>query len=564
MFLKKNSYIIILLFLTTIIFFPGSIAGDFEKVYFLAKIPLDYDLSIGQFNILSAKQLNEYIGDPEFLRIEPFISRNYIFIFLLSYLIKFINFLNIFFSLNENELKFTTELIISFFPSFLFLSSSLLIYKSYEKKVESNILLFGIFLFFFSSYLLNFLSSHFFAEATIIFLLSLRIYLKQKQVGLVYLAIIDLLLIKIRVTCFVIVAYFIIEEIIKNKTKFKSYIHYFLIIIILSILYNYFTFQTDNNEIIGRITKSACAFGENFQKIIFQYIYKIFLSYFSLTVGVIFIFPLFILFIFQLLKNLSDKILILKFLTLGAIISLFALEEYWYLPAGISGHRGIAPFLIIIFPDIIDCLKDLMKKNAKVTLFSGFFLYLVFFPSLEYRNTVGFFSSCGTINKPCISFYTMFDQELTYLTKAESSADEEISKHKCRHPNLFSNSNIKMHAGIYGWRVILNKLLDNEKIRIYYKKTDGLKKKFNYKTYNENYKKGYFEQNTIHFIPHTMISRIPYTLNLRFNLISDKKIFNNLNFNSSLTAIINSLSLLIKLFYMIFPIYFFLRKFKII
>ena len=149
MSLKKNFYIIILLFLTTILFFPGSIAGDFEKVYSLAKIPVDYDISISQFNILSSEQLDEYLRDPDFRRLEPFVSRNYIFIFLISYLIKFINFLNIFFSLNENELKFTTELIISFFPSFLFLSSSLLIYKSYEKKVESNILLFGIFLFFF-------------------------------------------------------------------------------------------------------------------------------------------------------------------------------------------------------------------------------------------------------------------------------------------------------------------------------------------------------------------------------------------------------------------------------
>ena len=110
----------------------------------------------------------------------------------------------------------------------------------------------------------------------------------------------------------------------------------------------------------------------------------------------------------------------------------------------------------------------------------------------------------------------------------------------------------------------VKKFTGKDKVRIYYKESGGLDEKFNYKIINKNYKKGYFDQDIIHFIPHTMISRIPYTLNLRFNLISDKKIFNNLNFNSSLTAIINSLSLLIKLLYMIFPIYFFLRKFKII
>lgn len=565
MLIKKDFYVILLLFVTTIIFFPGSIAGDFEKVYQMAKILVDYDISIKEFNTLNSDQINEYIRSKDFKRTEPFVLRNYIFIFLSSLLLKLIYFFNSFILLNANEIKFLIELIFSFFPSFLFLISSLLIFKSYEKKIDNNILLFGIFLFFFSSYLINYLSSHFFAEATMIFLISLRIYLKEKNVNLFFLAIIDFLLIKIRVTCYVIVLYFIIEEILKNKTKIKSFAYYLLILIVLSLAYKYLAFQTDENEIIGRIIKSACAFKENLNSVFFNYIYKIFLSYFSLTLGIVFVFPLFILFIIKLIKNYKDKIIILKFLTVGAIVSLFALEEYWYLPAGISGHRGISPFLLIIFPEIIDSLKDLMKKNTKVTLFSGFFLYLVFFPSLEYRNTVGLFSACGTINKPCISFYTMFDQELAYLYRPGYTVeDTEISKHKCRHPNLFSNSNIKMHAGIYGWRVILNKLLDNEEIRIYYKKTDGLKKKFNYKIYNENYKKGYFDQNIIHFIPHTMISRIPYTLNSNLELVEDKKILNDLKINSSFVKLTYLVNVLVILFYMFFPIWFFLKRFKII
>ena len=234
------------------------------------------------------------------------------------------------------------------------------------------------FYFFFSSYLINYLSSHFFAEASIIFLISLRIYLKEKNVSLFFLAIIDFLLIKIRVTCYVLVLYFIIEEIFKNKTKIKFFFYYFLTLIILIFLYKFLAFQTDENEIIGRIIKSACAFNENFNNIIYNYIYKIFLSYFSLTLGIIFVFPLFILFIVELFRNFKNKITIFKFLTLGAIVSLFALEEYWYLPAGISGHRGISPFLIIIFPEIINCLKFLLNKNLKITLFSGFFIFDIF------------------------------------------------------------------------------------------------------------------------------------------------------------------------------------------
>ena len=97
MFVKKDFYIILLLFVTTIIFFPGSIAGDFEKIYSMAKILVDYNISLTEFNSLSSDQINEYIRDRDFKRTEPFVLRNYIFIFLLSLLIKLIYFLNNFF-----------------------------------------------------------------------------------------------------------------------------------------------------------------------------------------------------------------------------------------------------------------------------------------------------------------------------------------------------------------------------------------------------------------------------------------------------------------------------------
>ena len=121
-----------------------------------------------------------------------------------------------------------------------------------------------------------------------------------------------------------------------------------------------------------------------------------------------------------------------------------------------------------------------------------------------------------------------------------------------------------MHAGIYGWRIILSKILDKDKIRVYYKKSDGLKEKFNYKTFNENYNKGYFDQDIIHFIPHTMISRIPYTLDSKSELISDKKILNRLNINSSIIVLTYIINLTVILIYLFFPIWFFLKRFKII
>ena len=549
-----------MLFVTTLIFFPGSIAGDFEQVYSMAKIIVDFDISIKEFNSLNSQQINEYIRSPDFIGTEPFVLRNYVFIFLLSYLVKFLNFLNIFLLFNESELKFVTELIISFFPTFLFLFSPFLLYKSYENKFNKNILLFGIFLFFFSSYLINFVSSHFFAEASIFFLISLRIYLKQKGVGLLYLTLIDFLLIKIRVTCYVIVAFFLMEEFLKKKTKLKKYFIYLLIMISLSLIYKLLSFQSNENEIIGKILKSACIFDENITSIVFNYFNKIYLSFFSLNLGILFIFPLFILFIYNLVKNFKDKVIILKFLTISIIISLFALEEYWYLPAGISGHRGIAPFLVIIFPEILKVLKSLIKKDYKITVFTGFLLYLFFFTSVDYRSTTGFWSMCGTINKPCISFFTLFNKELDYLYRSKT----EIAKKKCRHPNLFSNSDLRMHPGVYGWRVLSSKLLGKNEIRIYYKKTDGLKEKFKYDSKNINYQKGYFDQKIVHFIPHTMISRISYAVNLKLDLASDKKIINEFKINSTTKKIINFSSFFIMFFYMFFPIYFFSKRFKII
>ena len=61
-----------------------------------------------------------------------------------------------------------------------------------------------------------------------------------------------------------------------------------------------------------------------------------------------------------------------------------------------------------------------------------------------------------------------------------------------------------------------------------------------------------------------MISRVPYVLNLKFELTSDKKIISNYDFNTNLINFLNYLSLAVILFYLIFPIYFFLRRFKVI
>ena len=134
----------------------------------------------------------------------------------------------------------------------------------------------------------------------------------------------------------------------------------------------------------------------------------------------------------------------------------------------------------------------------------------------------------------------------------------------CRHPNLFTNSDIRMHQEYIWMENNSIKINSDEKIKIYFKKTDGLKEKFNYTILNNNYNKGYFDQDIIHFIPHTMISRVPYVLNLKFELTYDKKIISNYDFNTNMINFLNYLSLAVILFYLIFPIYFFLRRFKII
>ena len=55
---------------------------------------------------------------------------------------------------------------------------------------------------------------------------------------------------------------------------------------------------------------------------------------------------------------------------------------------------------------------------------------------------MGLYSMCGTINKPCISYFTMFQKELDHLYNAKDEYGSEVT---CRHPNLFTHSDIRMH-----------------------------------------------------------------------------------------------------------------------
>ena len=564
--LKKSTYTILLIFVSSILFFPGSIAGDFEKVYSISKVILDFNLSIFEFNHSDGAKINELTNEGGFRRIDSFINRNYLFIISIAFILKFISFINSFLGVAPNELKFITEMIISYIPTFLFFLSIYLIFKTYEKKFESKYILLTIFFFFFCSYLINYMSSHFFAEIFIFFLISLRVYLKSKNTSLIILAIIDFFLIQTRITCIVIVAYFIIEAFLEKKLNLKKIFIFIIFLSTLSYFFGLISYQTgDSGVIVGRIMKSICFFDDSFY-IFYQYLYKIYLSFFSLTLGIFFTFPAFVIFILILIKQYNNKLIILKFLTIGAIISLFALEEYWFLPAGISGHRGIGPFLIILFPNILQFIVENKHRIRKLTFVFIGLLYLLNLPSLNYRTTLAFYSQCGNIDTICNNFFSKFVNELDHLYYNSNSYND--TGLTCRHPNLFTNTDIRMHPGVFGWRVIVAKTMNKEYVNVIYKKTDGLDPRYNsILSENKNYSKGYFKQKIVHFVPQTLISRINYILNteIEFDQRSDKKIMKNFHKSSEvLKFIAKFLNIFVYLFYAFFPIYYFLRKFKTI
>ncbi len=453
----KPFVITFLFFLLVLTHFSGTVTGDEEKVYNFID---SFIRSESNFIIW----LNNPIDNCEIWNKchSAFLKHNlgWFFFNLIFYKISEIIF---FFKDFINE-RVLIELSLSFFNTSLFFLSFFILYKIFSQKFTKSLTLAGIILLIYGSYLNN-LSSGGYIETIILFLLSLRLtFLYKKNLetqDYVFIAIIDSFLISLRFFYFwVALIFLIINFNFIKKNKFKIMCYFLCLLPIILIFYNiqniiptYAYLNTNELNTLNlidyyfiKIQRSFCV--DNIFDLILIYSERVFRSFFSLSVGILFIFPLFI---FALFSN-NKKIIIAKLFILVGFICAFSLEQNFYLPAGISGHRGLAPLIVIFLPEIIEFLEKIYKSKSHKYYITLFILFILLFtPSLYYRST--------------LAHYTVFTKSFMKENKilnTESVLVTEKKVPKCYKPESFVHNNLIMNPGVLGWKILIFKELNKE------------------------------------------------------------------------------------------------------
>ena len=453
----KPFVITFLFFLLVLTHFSGTVTGDEEKVYNFID---SFIRSESNFIIW----LNNPIDNCEIWNKchSAFLKHNlgWFFFNLIFYKISEIIF---FFKDFINE-RVLIELSLSFFNTSLFFLSFFILYKIFSQKFTKSLTLAGIILLIYGSYLNN-LSSGGYIETIILFLLSLRLtFLYKKNLetqDYVFIAIIDSFLISLRFFYFwVALIFLIINFNFIKKNKFKIMYYFLCLLPIILIFYNiqniiptYAYLNTNELNTLNlidyyfiKIQRSFCV--DNIFDLILIYSERVFRSFFSLSVGILFIFPLFI---FALFSN-NKKIIIAKLFILVGFICAFSLEQNFYLPAGISGHRGLAPLIVIFLPEIIEFLEKIYKSKSHKYYITLFILFILLFtPSLYYRST--------------LAHYTVFTKSFMKENKilnTESVLVTEKKVPKCYKPESFVHNNLIMNPGVLGWKILIFKELNKE------------------------------------------------------------------------------------------------------
>ena len=146
---------------------------------------------------------------------------------------------------------------------------------------------------------------------------------------------------------------------------------------------------------------------------------------------------------FLSLFSFRNKIYWLKIFLLLGYICAFSLEQNFYLPAGISGHRGLGPILIIFFPEICNCLLQLSKSKFKSLIALMLSISIIIFSSsIYYRST--------------LAHYVVFTKN-SYNLQLENSNILQIENKvpKCYKSETFGHNFIELHPGIFGWKILL-------------------------------------------------------------------------------------------------------------
>lgn len=342
-------------------FTRGTIVGDESKVY----------LFVIEF-IGSKQNIFEYLNSVNgTCNLYDKCNYNYLghhlfwFFYHLS-ILKLFGFLNMIYFVDLN-ITIIHEFILSITSTFLIIASINILIKSF-KEVKNNWIY--IYSFFVGSYGIGFINGGF-SECLIIFLISLKIYLKNKNIkgSEFFLSLIDLYIFFLKPYLLVFILLFNLTYKFKKKQIYKYLISFIIFGIIFFLIK--FSLKIDYVDY----------YNEGLDINLINIFERTFFFLFSPSVGIFLTCPFLIVSMINLQNNKLIKIIVVLFYAI--FFSFYGDLAFWG-GSGIGGSRYIFPIFLIFLEDYLFFLNKIKIKFKIIYLL---FSFISFFPSLDYKNT---------------------------------------------------------------------------------------------------------------------------------------------------------------------------------
>lgn len=357
---NENIYKYVLIFIL-FFFTRGTVVGDESKIYLFAiefltsnKSIIAYLNSVSGACDLYDKCNYNYLGH------HLFWFFYHVLILKIFTFFEFNNFFNI-------DLLIFHEFLLSLSSTFIVILSLIILTKSFN-KIKNNWIY--IYSFFVGSYGIGFINGGF-SECLIILLISIKIYLKNKNIKNTefYLSFIDLYIIFLKPYFLVFILFYNLTYKFNKKQLYKylsSFIVFILIFLIVkfSIKIDYLNYYNEGLDIdIKRIVE------------------RTFFFFLSPSVGIFLTCPFLIVSFLYLQNNKFIKIFLVFFYAI--FFSFYGDLAFWG-GAGIGGSRYIFPIFLIFLEDYLFFLN---KIKAKLRMIFLVLCFVSFLPSLDYKNT---------------------------------------------------------------------------------------------------------------------------------------------------------------------------------
>ena len=422
---SKSLYLIGALFIS-FLFFRGRLGSDDIEVYNFVKYFISSDLNLKDF--IASINYDNYVLEENLQNISLSTwSHRFVWIIQTYIITKVIFIFGIFFDFNKEFFsQYFSGYILTFYSFFAFLI--ILFDLQTRQKIYYSFFLTSI--IFFGTGLISFFTGSY-IESLILLLFVIRQVTKNRKKIFVY----DLIIILIKPYYFIYLFFLYFEN---NKGLWKNIqilallaLGYFLIKIYID------TFSSTENISL------LFSFRPNFN---FYFVIKnLFSFYFSLGMGVFFTSTIIIILIaFGYSKKTILKVCGLFFLSI--FLSLWE-GFHGFAPGG----RYFLPLIITFLPEIesgLDkILKNINKFQFKIIFNILFFLLILNFPTLEYRNTNLISYINNTVNKNTSNTFTIIEDNKLKLLNTPIQ-------------------NIGYNHIVFSNKIIINKLVKNSQIVI--------------------------------------------------------------------------------------------------